>query len=187
MAPTGCGIASRSPPLEPPSGSMTLHEPMTALIEVHDGHFAWLLGEAETPVGLCAASGGVGDRQVLVDLRRMVARLRQDSCRAHWLILSGQEVVGLCGLKRLPLDGVTDIGYGIAPSRRGRGHATRAVALMLRQIADTDAVSVIKASTSVSYCASQAVLERERLHFGGPGPRCRARRRAALEPVGRRD
>jgi RimJ/RimL family protein N-acetyltransferase len=37
-----------------------------------------------------------------------------------------EEVVGLGGYSGPPVDGAVEIGYGVAPARRGRGHATAA-------------------------------------------------------------
>src|SRR3954451_19527952 len=43
------------------------------------------------------------------------------------LIVDGAEVVGLGGFTGPPTDGEVEIGYSVAPSRRGRGIATAAV------------------------------------------------------------
>jgi RimJ/RimL family protein N-acetyltransferase len=46
-------------------------------------------------------------------------------------MVEGDEVVGMISFKGPPRGGVVEIGYGVAESRRGRGHATRAVALTI--------------------------------------------------------
>lgn len=69
--------------------------------------------------------------------------------------------MGLCGYKG-PADagGTVEIGYGIAPSRRNRGHATGAVRDMLAYAARDLSVSIVVAATSVDNLASQVVLKR---------------------------
>ena len=130
------------------------------LHEVADDHFAWLLGERPAPDGLKEPPGGVDERSVIVLLRRLTASLHQDGCRSHWLIADDAEVVGLCGFKRPPgASGEAEIGYGVAESRRGRGYATRAVALMLERGRQEGASSLV-AETAISNPASQRVLER---------------------------
>ena len=76
-------------------------------------------------------------------------------------MLEGNEVVGLIGLKA-PADaeGKIEFGYGIADSRQRRGHATRAVALMLKDIARDSRVRIVTAETAVANIASQRVLEK---------------------------
>lgn len=79
---------------------------------------------------------------------------------ASWLMVESGEVVGLCSVTRPPEHGVVDIGYGVAPSRRGRGHASHAVGDIVawaRQRAD---VTALTAETSTTNLASQRVLRR---------------------------
>lgn len=68
------------------------------------------------------------------------------------------EIVGLCIYRRPPKNGRVEIGYGIAASRRGLGHARRAVAALI-EAAARDHVSILTAETSVSNPASARVLE----------------------------
>jgi RimJ/RimL family protein N-acetyltransferase len=96
------------------------------LQEATDRHFAWLLGEIPAPDGLMEATGGVDERFVISLLRDLTATLRQAGCRSHWLIIDGEEVVGLCGFKRPPgASGEAEIGCGVAESRRGRRYGRR--------------------------------------------------------------
>ena len=134
---------------------------MTHLQEANDQHFAWLLGETAPPDGLAAPPDGVDGRAVLSVIRHLVASLHSAGCRSHWLIVDGAEVVGLCGFKRPPdPSGTAEIGYGVAISRRGKGFATQAVALMLDKAYDIESVLRLTAETAEDNVASQVVLER---------------------------
>jgi len=53
-----------------------------------------------------------------------------------------------------------EIGYGIAPSKRGNGYATSAVAAMVEAAVLDPSVDALTAETAVQNLASQAVLER---------------------------
>ncbi len=130
------------------------------LHEVRDDHFAWLLGERSAPDGLAEPPGGVDEKFVISLVRGLTATLHKAGCHSHWLIVDGEEVVGLCGFKGPPSpSGEAEIGYGIAESRRGRGYATWAVALMLER-GPREGASTLTAETATSNPASQLVLER---------------------------
>jgi RimJ/RimL family protein N-acetyltransferase len=75
------------------------------------------------------------------------------------MIVSSDEVVGLCGYHRPPAGGEVEIGYGVAESRRGRGHATRAVEAMATEAAAAG-IHVLFAETSIENPASGRVLEK---------------------------
>jgi RimJ/RimL family protein N-acetyltransferase len=82
----------------------------------------------------------------------------------------GDEVVGLCSLTRAADgEGIPHIGYGVAESRRGRGHATRAIRLMVAEVLRDPKVRGIGAETSVANIPSQRVLEES--GFGKTGTR----------------
>lgn len=66
------------------------------------------------------------------------------------------EVVGLGGFTGPPVDGEVEIGYGVAPLRRGRGHATAAVRTWVEQAAALR----VRARTSPGETASTTVLRR---------------------------
>ena len=51
------------------------------------------------------------------------------------LVVDGTEIVGLGGFTGPPTDGEVEIGYSVAPSRRGRGVAMAAVGLWLERAA----------------------------------------------------
>jgi RimJ/RimL family protein N-acetyltransferase len=126
------------------------------LLAARDAHFAWMLGESDAPDGLRLPHGGVDQPWVLRWLRR---GLRQRG-RRQWLMLAGGEVVGACGYKAPPNEvGEAEIGYGVAPERRRRGFATRAVDLLLEAARDDAQVRVITAQTALDNLPSQRVLE----------------------------
>ncbi len=99
--------------------------------------------------------GPLEDPAVLRWLRDRAARL------PSWLMVDGDEVVGACGYKTAPeADGWVEIGYGVAETRRGRGHATRAVAEMIALAAADPHIRALTAQTAVANTASQGVLAR---------------------------
>ncbi len=133
----------------------------TKLQYISDAHFLWMLGEGGAPApDLALAPGGVDTPEILRIVRRMTQRLHQDGSRGSWMMVGGSEVVGLCSYKQAPAaDGTVEIGYGVAPSRRNLGHATRAVAAMLDHARGDPAVRAVTAATAVGNVASQRALE----------------------------
>jgi RimJ/RimL family protein N-acetyltransferase len=133
-----------------------------------DDHFAWFLNEAPAPDGLRAPAGGVDEPAVLEILRRMTAMLHGAGCRASWMIVDRDEVIGLCGFKR-PADSANtaEIGYGVAASCRRKGYATMAVGLLVQEVAQTKAASRLRAETVTSNLESQRVLERNGFSIEG--------------------
>ncbi len=85
------------------------------------------------------------------------------------LFVAGEppELVGWGGFKGPPKDGVVEIGYEIAESRRGRGLATAAARAMLDEaFADADVTAVI-AHTLAERNASNRVLEKVGFRYDG--------------------
>ena len=96
------------------------------LLPMTDAHFAWLLGDIPTPVDAPRLpEGGIADAEI-VDLLRGVAK--EVGGEAAWMMVVDGEGVGMISVKERDVKGRWDIGYGVAPSREGRGHATAAVA-----------------------------------------------------------
>jgi len=128
---------------------------MTNLVEATDAHFGWMLGEALAPPGLTLPPGGVEKAGVLRWLRR-----RLTAGASHWLIVSAGEVVGLCSFKK-PADtaGIVELGYGVAPDRRRRGHATAAVACLVEAARGRSGLKGLMAETATDNIASAKVLE----------------------------
>ncbi|MDR3513543.1 MAG: GNAT family protein [Caulobacteraceae bacterium] len=143
---------------------------MTVLVAAEDADFAWMLGEGPGRPGLVLPPGGVDDPVNLAQVRAMCGKLRGAHDRGAWMIVCDGEVVGLCGYLRPPnAEGEVEIGYGVAASRRNRGHATRAVTALLDAVAEDPAAQVVTATTASANIASQRTLERngfERIGIG---------------------
>lgn len=134
----------------------------TRLVEAVDAHFAWMLGEIPAPFPhLRLPPDGVDSPGIIRLLRDMTARLQKAGCRGCWLIVAGDEVVGLCSYKQPPsIEGKVEIGYGIAAGRRDRGYASRAVRAMLDHARRDSTISIVVAATASANIVSQRVLER---------------------------
>ena len=127
---------------------------------MEDADFAWMLGMATSNRDLRLPPGGVDHPSILQHVRDIVRGLREAGCRGAWMVVADGKVVGLCSYKAPPANGQVEIGYGMAASRWGLGHATRAVALML-QVAHADPlIHVVVAETVVANVASARVLEK---------------------------
>ena len=131
---------------------------MTELIAAADEHFAWTLGGNAPAPGLRLPPGGVEAAPVLEMLRGIAAKIREVHPVSAWLIVDGGEAVGLCSIIKT-VNGEAEIGYGIAESRRKRGHARRATRLMIAEILRDPKVRGIVAGTAVANIPSQRVLE----------------------------
>jgi RimJ/RimL family protein N-acetyltransferase len=98
------------------------------LLRLTDAHFAWLMGEAMPPADAPrVAEGGLAPPEI-VDLLRGVAV--EVGGEAAWMMVVDGEAVGMISIKERDAHGRWDIGYGVAPRREGRGHASAAVAAL---------------------------------------------------------
>jgi RimJ/RimL family protein N-acetyltransferase len=133
----------------------------TTILEASDDDFAAMLrGEAVRDT-LAQPPGGVDQPHVIAYVRKLAANLRTCGYSGgHWMIVANGEVVGLCGLKEPPsAAGEVELGYGVAESRRRRGHASAAVRAVIEAVRRDFAVRAITATTEFSNLASQRVLE----------------------------
>ncbi len=129
----------------------------TMLLEARDGDFDSVVSGADMH-GFTVAPGGIAPDDLLNMLRQLARDVGTQFTPSAWWIIDDGEVVGLCSLKQPPDDaGYVEIGFGIAPSRQGRGAARRAVA-QLRSWADAASVH-LTAETHVDNVRSQRVLE----------------------------
>ncbi|KJK48054.1 acetyltransferase [Lentzea aerocolonigenes] len=80
----------------------------------------------------------------------------------HRLIIerATSEVVGSLGLFWPPSDGRVEIGYGVVPSRQGRGYASEAAAALASFALASDEVHTVHASVERTNPASARVLEK---------------------------
>jgi ribosomal-protein-alanine N-acetyltransferase len=101
---------------------------------------------------------------------KLVAEGRAEFWCNTFLIVRSQDqrVIGGCGFKDAPRDGRVEIGYGVAPSCRGRGAATAAVGLLLR-LAFGRGVREVFAEVTPDNLASASVVRK--LGFVGTGTR----------------
>jgi ribosomal-protein-alanine N-acetyltransferase len=105
-------------------------------------------------------------------LERTRDALAADPGASEWgarFFVSGNppELVGWGGFKGPPRDGVVELGYEIAESRRGRGLATAATRAMLAEAFSTKEVSSAIAHTLPERNASTRVLEKAGFSFDG--------------------
>jgi len=131
------------------------------LIEAKTEHFAALLrGEAPAPYRLCDSP--IAPPEVLTMLSGLAERIGETFRPSAWMIVEDGEIVGLISpVDTLDLsDRSLRIGYGVAPTRQGRGVATRAVAALTAWAREDDRVRALTAETSTENPASQTVLGR---------------------------
>jgi RimJ/RimL family protein N-acetyltransferase len=105
------------------------------------------------------ADTAIAPAEVIEMLAEIAESVRQTFSPVSWLILEDGELVGLCSLTRPPISGIIDIGYGIAPSRQGRGFAKGAVRAIAAWACRAPHVSAITADTAFDNFASQRVLQ----------------------------
>lgn len=84
----------------------------------------------------------------------------------HRLVIErdGGQVVGSIGLFWPPNEGVLEIGYGIVPSRRGRGYASEATRALTAFAFTAPDVHTVVATVELSNPASARVLEKSGFH-----------------------
>lgn len=117
-----------------------------------------LLAQGFAPPGAGLPEGGIETPEILAMLRDLAATISPDFEPAAWLVLAGGEIVGLLSLLKPPADGIITIGYGVAPARRGRGHATAAVRALYEWARQDACVAEVLAETGENNQPSQQVL-----------------------------
>ncbi|NNG69726.1 GNAT family N-acetyltransferase [Rhizobium laguerreae] len=132
----------------------------TMIVELISSEFdALLKGTAPRNLYLVQDSA-IAPPEVLAMLNRLAADIGAEFSPSAWMIVEDGEIVGLCSIVRVPHDGNIHIGYGVAPSRQGRGCTTRAIGQLLEWGRNDPRVALISAETGVDNIASQRVLER---------------------------
>ncbi|WP_332693464.1 GNAT family N-acetyltransferase [Devosia sp.] len=130
------------------------------LVAATDAHFV-ALATNEAPDGLGLPEGGIDTREIIEMLGALAGTVRLQIDPAAWLIVNDDEVVGLCSItKPFASPGVVEIGYGIAPERRGHGFATRAVGKLLELARADERIKIVAAETAIDNPPSQRTLEK---------------------------
>jgi RimJ/RimL family protein N-acetyltransferase len=130
------------------------------LVEATDEIFEKLIAGDMLP-GLAVAEGGLASADILQMLRGVAAEVRAAFAPAAFLMVEMGEAVGMLSLLHAPTEeGVVDIGYGVAESRRGRGMGRRAVWELLMWARERNGLVAVTAETAVANVVSQLVLER---------------------------
>ncbi len=122
--------------------------------------FAALLGgRAPAPWNLVDDSS-IAPPEVLQMLSNLADSVRLSFEPAAWLIVEGDEIVGLLSLVRPVADGEICIGYGIAPTRQNRGITTAAVTELVQWARSDSRIDRVVAECSPENIGSLRVLER---------------------------
>ena len=124
-------------------------------------HFDWLIvgTSGSGPDGLWFAEP-ILPTDVLSVLKQIAETTTAVLGIGSWLIVSGNEVVGMCGIKGLPnTRDLVEIGYNVVEGHRGKGIAGRAVARMLDILGTMQRIRGVIAETAIDNPASIRVLE----------------------------
>jgi RimJ/RimL family protein N-acetyltransferase len=112
--------------------------------------------------------GGLEPPEILDMLAGWSARLLSAQGWGTWLAVQDGEVVASLAVKDKPDAGVIEIGYAVAPARRGRGIATKAVRALVELLVARGVTEVL-AETGPGNAASAQVLHK--VGFGRVGQR----------------
>ena len=137
------------------------------LIATGPGDYTALRGAAVWR-GQAVPEGGLEPLEVLAMLERWSADLQAVPGWGTWLAIAEGEVVASVAIKAAPVTGAVDIGYAVAPARRGQGLATAAVVALLAELAG-HGVARVRAETAAGNPASGRVLEKAGFDRVGQG------------------
>jgi [ribosomal protein S5]-alanine N-acetyltransferase len=120
-------------------------------------------------LGHDVVAGWVTFTDALRPARDAVAARPEGAVWGTRLFVAGEpaELVGWGGFKGPPRDGVVELGYEIAESRRGRGLATAATRAMLAEAFADERVAAVIAHTLAEPNASNRVLEKAGFRYDG--------------------
>ena len=116
-----------------------------------------LVGGA-APQGLRLAETEIAPRAVVAMLAAVAEDVRAVFSPTSWLVVHQGRLVGLCSIVKRPASGVVELGYGIAPGERRKGHATKAIAALAAWASSRADIVALAAETSPLNSPSQAVL-----------------------------
>lgn len=129
------------------------------IFEATRADFAALL-RGEAPRHFELADTPIASQDILHMLAELAEEVSEDILPASWMMVEGNEVVGLCSIKWPPRNGMIEIGYGVAPSRHNRGIASRAIAQVVDWARKRGDLTAIMAETLPDNLASHRVLTR---------------------------
>ncbi len=115
----------------------------------------------------CRVVGGWATFTEALEPARAAAELAGDATWGAQMFLAGSdpELVGWGGFKGPPAHGAVEIGYEIAPARRGRGLATAAARAMITQAFADPRVRCVVAHTLAEHNASNHILTKLGFRF----------------------
>src|SRR5829696_5090616 len=135
---------------------------ITAMVKVLPARVDWLEALVEgdevftARFGIPVVAGWVGFPEALPAAIEEARRCPEDPWGTH-LFFDAGALVGFGGFKGQPRDGEVELGYAVAPARRGRGIATAVVDELVAR-AGAAGVNVVTAHTLAQENASTAVL-----------------------------
>lgn len=138
---------------------------LVVVVQVSPARLDWLVALAESDVafssrfGIAVEPGWAGFPEALPAAVAAARQRSEDPWGTHLFFDEDGALVGFGGFTGPPADGVVEIGYAVAPSRRGRGIATAAVRYFLAQAA-REGVKVVIAHTLAGANPSTRVLRR---------------------------
>ncbi|AXU18736.1 GNAT family N-acetyltransferase [Novosphingobium sp. THN1] len=130
------------------------------LVPATQTHFARLLDGQPPEPEVALPDTPVAEPEVLPMLAGLAEAVSALFTPSAWLIVAGDELVGLMSVTSVLEEGRLQIGYGVAPGSQGRGHASAAVAALVDWAQSDDRVKALYAETRTDNIASQRVLER---------------------------
>lgn len=93
-------------------------------------------------------------------LEQMAAGVPVYWCSTYYIVeTTNRHIVGSCGFKHAPRDGMVEIGYGISPDCRKQGAATSAVQALL-QLAFAGGATQVMAQVNPDNLASTRVVQK---------------------------
>jgi RimJ/RimL family protein N-acetyltransferase len=119
-------------------------------------------GVAPAWPGLTVLDGALPpDRVALRALQHLATGKPSHWCATFCMVApAGRVIVGSCGFKDVPQRGRVEIGYGVAPVAQRQGHASAAVAELLRLATLSGEVVAVLAQVSADNPASTRVVQR---------------------------
>ena len=117
------------------------------------------LRDADTWRGHAVPPGGLEPPEVLDMLVGWSARLQAAQGWGTWVAVWQGEVVASLAVKDPVREGAVEIGYGVAPARRGQGVATAAVRALM-PVLGGHGVRLVRAETARDNPASGRVMQK---------------------------